>query len=252
MSLSKLNLILISTTVGLVLSGCSTLFSPGVGSIPKSVVTDKSVSVMSEKYTKALDDSGQAKTDSWIKKSESCMIAVSAAEITVCKNYRNGMISEIMMIVDHNYHNYAGNLVAGRAKSDFYFDTARTALETASTLFVPTDTKSILSALATVSGAVKDSAESSFYFEQTGPALIGLMQADRATIETEIIGKRQQDYPDYTVADAMRDLGAYYRAGTMASAVNSLNNTVTEEKSIAKILLDAEKINAAKKAATPS
>lgn len=223
-------------------SACGHLPGYGVGTIPTQINTASNIKSMSKKYTKAVDGD-EIVLNSWIDKSEKCLEATisSSPSIAECKTYRNGMISEMLLIVDYNYHSYEGNLLAGRAKTDFYIGAARTGLETAATLFTPVDTKTILSALATASGTVKSSAEKDFYYDQTGPALISMMRSDRKTVETRILEQQNKpSYSDYPIAAAVRDMAAYYRAGTMASAVSSLASAAGKIEAIAEEKLKEE------------
>lgn len=226
--------------ITLLIASCSHLPGYGVGTIPKQISTQSNINSMSGKYTDAVSN-GVAKSGSWIEMSEKCLLATSQTtpSLETCKTYRNGMIAEMLLIVDYNYHAYEGNLLAGRAKTDFYFSAARTGLETAATLFSPADTKTILSALATASGTVKSSAEKDFYFDQTGPALISVMRSDRKTTETRIVESQKKGYSDYPIASAVRDMAAFYRAGTMASAVASLNTATGVKEVIADTALQA-------------
>ena len=60
--------------------------------------------------------------------------------------------------------------------------------------------------------------------------LINKMAADRATILTEILNKRDQDAAQYSWEDARADLRAYRNAGTIDGALINLSSEVGQQK----------------------
>ena len=88
-------------------SGCGWLPSPGVASIPAYPIAgdEDKIKTLREKYSQATFDS----------------------ELRACANNscriraRNLILEELMLIVDHEYQKYEGNLIAGRAKWKFGF-----------------------------------------------------------------------------------------------------------------------------------
>ncbi|HEY0004003.1 MAG TPA: hypothetical protein VGB17_04265 [Pyrinomonadaceae bacterium] len=67
--------------------------------------------------------------------------------------------------------------------------------------------------------------------------LINKMAADRATILTDILSKRDRDVTQYSWEDARADLRAYRDAGTLDAALSSLSSSVGKEKTDAEARL---------------
>jgi hypothetical protein len=222
-----------------VTTGCSTL-GAGVATIPKKPFSDSAIELIANKYLIAVDQSGTnmptAKPGTWLDFNEKCLVHVTtgnAAELTKCRNYRDIVITDMTFIINHNYNSYEGNLLASKAKSDFYTGTARSAFETGATLIDATGVKTVLSALATFTGGTQTLAQEAFYYEQTGPALINAMRADRKNAYVPLLAGKQSDYKDYPLTAAMGDLDSYFRAGTMASAVIGLSKSTAQSDAAA-------------------
>ena len=199
------------------LSGCAALTGHGTASMPKATFDTNDIRSVGSKYTnvsckpKPSDKNCHAAgyiNGSWLDWMQECATQPTNAS---CAAYRNAMISELLLVINHNYFAYEGNLMAGRSNSDFYVGTSRTALETAATLIDPAGVKTILTALATFTGATQDRFNESYYYKQTAPALGQMMQGERNKLLAEIRVMRWKPYADYTIADAVIDLDRYYR-----------------------------------------
>lgn len=228
-----------ATIVGFaaLVSGCSNIYGAGVATIPRQPFSDGAMQLIAKKYLEAVDLSNKAnpvaKSGSWLDFAEKCAAHARSndtAELTKCKTYRDLVIDDLVLIINYNYNSYEGNLLAGRAKSDFYAGSARTAFETGATLIDATGVKTVLSALATFTGNTKTLANEAFYYEQTGPALINAMRADRIDTYASILVGKKTDYKDYPISAAMADLDAYFRAGTIASSVIRLSRATAQNE----------------------
>ena len=147
------------------------------------------------------------------------------------KKARNLILEELMLLIDHAHHNYEGSLIAGRAKAKFGFGTATQALSLAATTSTVETTKTIFSGISTLVAATETEVDKNFYLEQTSYALAYQMQAQRLTVSTEILSKmrRNQDYSEYSLERALIDIEAYYRAGTIATAVLNVYQGASEK-----------------------
>jgi hypothetical protein len=209
-----------------VLSGCAAVPGWGTASIPVKTFKTPDINLISSKYTNVACKvgtgctSGIYKDDSWLDMMQKCSVSPAP---TNCVPYRNAMISELTLVINHNHAVYEGNLLAGRSKADFYVGSGRTALETAATLIDPAGVKTVLSSLATFTGVIQDKSDEAFYFKQSAPVLSQMMQAERSKVTAEIRIARDRAYDKYTIADAVDDLDRYYRAGTMAKAIATMN-----------------------------
>ena len=238
-----IRLILLSSLTAMT-AACASVGGQGVAAIPKKPFSDGAVEVIANKYLDAVTRSGTsmpvAKAGSWLDFYEKCRDHVTAnnsVELVKCRNFRDLVINDLMFIINHNYSAYEGKLLAGRANSDFYVGATRSAFETGATLIDATGVKTVLSALATFTGSTQTLANEAFYYEQTGPALINAMRADRKTAHLPILAGMKSEYKDYPLTAAMADLDAYFRAGTIASAVIALSKTTAnaEEEATSKL-----------------
>jgi len=241
-------LMVIIVLLGLV--GCASFKGAGVVNIPTQVINNDSIVSLSKKYTQAIcttsdsDDGcsavGDLKTNSWLAIMKKCQTATSSTDKQNCKYSRNIIVNELLLIIDHNYHSYEGGILAGRAKTSFYTGALRTSFETAATLMTPVDTVKILAGLATFTGALQSSADKEFYFEQTIHVLVTQMRTDRKVAVLSILKGLKLDYEKYSLEYAIRHIGDYYRAGTIASSVISLSQGAAKSQEVAQENLDKE------------
>lgn len=165
------------------------------------------------------------------------------AELRACvddpcrKQARNLILEELMLIVDHGYHRYEGNLIAGRAKWKFGLGTATQALSLAATASTVETSKTIFSGISTLVGSTDTELDKNFYLEQTSYALAYQMQAQRLTISTQMridMRNKTNAYADYSLERGLADIEAYYRAGTVAAAVQNVYQGASEKINKAK------------------
>jgi|GEM_PF-5836350 hypothetical protein len=236
--------------IGAVFSnGCSMFPGAGVAKIPTTIIEPDSVDAMSKKYTDAVCtgvderigclDKGFPKAGSWLDNINKCQSP--GRNERDCRIYRNAIINEMVFIADHNYQAYEGNIVAGRAKNNFYTGAIRTTLETAGALITVADTTRILSGLAALTGTIQESADKEFFFDNTIDALIIQMRADRANVLAGMVEGRAMPYELYSIEQAVGDITNYYRAGTLASAVISISNSATAAQDEALLKLDSRR-----------
>ncbi len=224
-------------------TGCA---GRGVVSIPTQVINDSSLTSMSKKYVDAVcseqdvrDEAhspadckniGDIKANSWLDTMQKCQSMSS--DNTKCVRARNSIANELLLIIDHNYLNYEGNLLAGKAIDNFVTETIRTTFETAATLFTPASTVKLLSGAALFTGSIQSSAEKEFYFENTIGVLIIQMRADRKKeLLFLLTGLGEKNYIDYPLERAIGKLNDYYRAGTLASSIVSLSSVASNKES---------------------
>jgi hypothetical protein len=220
----------------LIVSGC---YSPagGVAKIPSQTITDPSINKIAEKYQKAVCNKVDLKEGcsakdvirdgSWLANINTCQ--APARDATVCKILRNNIINEMLLITNHYYHVYEGNMIAGKARNNFYTGALRSSLETAGALITVANTTKILSGLAALTGTLQESANQEFYFDNTIDALITQMRADRTKAVIPLLTKQDADYDKYSIEAAILDINTYYRAGTIASAIISISESASAE-----------------------
>jgi len=149
---------------------------------------------------------------------------------------RNQILTARMYIADMEYHYYEARLTRDMQEEGFAATMASLALTTSATLIPVTQTKTLLSGIATgVTGADKAVTEK-ILLSNTIQALQTQMRADRKTEAGVIYAKMYKDagnntkivtpIAEYTLAMALSDADAYYQAGTIGSALIGLSKTV--------------------------
>lgn len=149
---------------------------------------------------------------------------------------RNQIVTARMYIADMEYHYYEARLTKEMQDEGLVATAVSLGLTTSATLVPVTQTKTLLSALATgVTGLDKAYNEKEL-LSNAIQALQTQMRADRKTQAGQIYAKMFKDagnntkiitpIAEYTLPMALSDADAYYQAGTIASAFIGLSKTV--------------------------
>lgn len=164
----------------------------------------------------------------------SCKLKENPGEVSDClKLERNKIISELLLIVDYDYQNYEGSLIAGRAVSNLGFGLATTTLSLASAVSTVESSKTIISSLASLVSSTRTEVDKNLYFEQTAQALVLKMRALKKETRLPIVQGFEFEYVDYNVEQAISDILNYYRAGTLANAVQGLYEDIGQDDTLA-------------------
>lgn len=144
-------------------------------------------------------------------------------------DYREYVVTLYMRAIDGDYQRFTQQLGAGQRGVGLAFDLAQLGLSGATALAKP----SAIDELATI-GAVTTGARASVdkhvFFNQTVPALIAIMDADRAEIKAGIARKRGLPVEQYSLGQAFDDLGALSAAGDLDRAVARLTGAAQTQK----------------------
>lgn len=236
----------------LITSGCTSLPGGGVAQIPQQPFKANAVAALVNKYTDAVcttgmdgctsSEVGKPRAGSWLAASEACSkidgtVADSDPTLVNCSAVRNSMSADLILAINYNFNIYSGNILANRAKSNFYIGGVRSGLETGATLIGGEGVKTVLSSLAALTGTIQSSANEEFYYEQSAPALIQSMEANRKEILAKVRRNLKLPYRDYPIAALVDDLNSYYRAGTMADAIARLQNEAVKAQAKAEVRL---------------
>jgi hypothetical protein len=155
---------------------------------------------------------------------------LKACKNDVCrKTARNLILNELVLLTDYYYQTYEGNMIAGKARSDFGFGMASTALSLASAVSTVEDSKTIISTIASLASSTRTEIDKNFYHEQTTQALIVKMRALRTVKKLALINGSFLSYEQYPLERGLGDFFEYYRAGTMANAVQSIYEYAAEQ-----------------------
>jgi hypothetical protein len=139
---------------------------------------------------------------------------------------RNEIIAERMFAIDVQYVRYENALTREGQEVSFATLATAGALGTASTLFTPVVTKSVLSGLSTVTLGTKGYYDSEILLASSIRTIQKQMRASRNLIAAGISAKVVQSVADYPLAAALSDLEEYYDAGTLTTGVIDTSTTV--------------------------
>ncbi len=139
---------------------------------------------------------------------------------------RNEIIAQRMYAMDVQYTQYENALTREGQEVNFGTLAAAGALGTASTLFTPVVTKSVLSGLSTVTLATKGHYDSEILLAQTIRTIQKQMRASRNLVASNISAKVVQSVTEYPLSAALSDLEEYYNAGTLTTGVIDTSTTV--------------------------
>jgi hypothetical protein len=153
---------------------------------------------------------------------------------------RNEIIAQRMYAIDVQYTQYENALTREGQEVNFGTLAAAGALGTASTLFTPVVTKSVLSGLSTVTLATKGHYDSEILMAQTIRTIQKQMRASRNLIAANISAKVVQSVAEYPLSAALSDVEDYYNAGTLTTGVIDTSTTVgiqeTETKELKQVV----------------
>jgi hypothetical protein len=135
---------------------------------------------------------------------------------------RNSLLRRLLSDIDVRYLDFAGSVVSGKNRFEFGKNMLVLTSSVASSLTESAGVKANYAALSTLLSGGGAQVDSNFLFSQTSLALVSTMDAQRAIVLGEIrtsMGRSIQEYPGQTAfGDAIR----YFRAGTLASAAQDL------------------------------
>jgi hypothetical protein len=135
---------------------------------------------------------------------------------------RNQILNDLMTLIDSNYHQFEDNLRGDKATQELGADIATLGLTAASTVVGGAETKTILSAIATGVVGVNSSIDKEVFQNNTVQALQLQMRAARSAVETKLINGMKQEIKDYPLQYGIRDIVAYYYAGSLNDALLGL------------------------------
>lgn len=149
-------------------------------------------------------------------------VAVLKPDQTAEKELRNQYIDQVIISVNRNFRDYKNSIYLGRASFDTLTDFTVLALSGVTAVTGTAATKAALgAATAGVTGA-RQSVNSNFFQNNARDAVFSMMDTLRQTELGVINQNEQKSIADYTMADALRDLDAYYEMGTVLKAEQTI------------------------------
>lgn len=148
---------------------------------------------------------------------------------------RNDAIEDAIAVVDSNYNDFITKINTRRSTTDFLADVIDLGTSAATGIVKGERPNQILGIALTAFRGGRRSAEINFYKEQTTPILIAKMDSNRSKVYGEILQKKAKSVRDYSMKEAIRDMVAYYNAGTLIRAFAELQKQTSVEAEIARL-----------------
>jgi hypothetical protein len=146
---------------------------------------------------------------------------------------RNQILTELIYLVDQNYYAFENHFYGSQAIVSTIGDAASLALTAAGSVVGTAELKSILSATATGATGFKTSIDKNFFDQQSRAAVVTKMRALRATQLAALNDENHMKagVTGYSLEAGISDVGAYYDAGTVVAALQSIAQSAGKEAS---------------------
>lgn len=151
----------------------------------------------------------------------------------VSKATRNNLTERLLGVSDDHYIQLKKSLLNSRNSLSFFGEVTATTLSAVSALLGDVDTKSIVSTASTLTQSTKTSIDKNFFANNSTNAMVGKMDADRATIRQTITTNEGAGLDGYGLEAALNDVRKYDDAGTVTSALLSLAADASSQKKTA-------------------
>jgi hypothetical protein len=163
--------------------------------------------------------------------------------------YRDEVVFAHMAAVNARYRNFLIGLSSQYKSINALVDTVSLGLSSGASL-AGKDTAQALAAGSTFLSGSQGKVNSRLYYEQTLPALINIMESERADVRTQILAKMENDTNaatiSYGMAEALMDIAEYEDAVSMERAVSRMSqDAATRLTSSSENLREAEAARAA-------
>ena len=143
-----------------------------------------------------------------------------AAAATDLEQLRNATIDSRLRVIDLQFAEFIETLAKENVQADFGVAAVQVGVGAAGSLVAET-TSQILSAASGALSGTHQAFNKTALFSQSFPALLAQMIAGRKAVLVKIMKGRQLSIAKYPLPAALRDLEAYYFAGSLPGAVVS-------------------------------
>ena len=142
---------------------------------------------------------------------------------------RNHILGSAILLLDVNFADFEQKIVRGVRKYDFGTSVINLGIAAATATVGGEQIKAILGATQTAVLGVESAFNEEILLEQTIQVLTTKMVAERAVVAQRLRSGMASPLVDYPLVAGLSDLGAYYRAGTLAGALSDLSAQVGQE-----------------------
>lgn len=148
------------------------------------------------------------------------------------KIYRNQALEKVMAMADDNYQGFITAIETRRSRTEFVADVVDLGMGAATGIIKGKQrTIQIIGIALTAFRGVRKSEDLNFYKQQTTPILIAKMDDNRSKVEAIIEKKKDRTIEEYSMPEAIRDMVAYYNAGTLVRAFTELAKDTSKQAS---------------------
>jgi hypothetical protein len=145
---------------------------------------------------------------------------------------RDELIDGLVLMIDNEFEYFANRTLSTRAFTNTTLDATAAGLGLSASIVQHSPTAQLLSALGAGVLGLRLSIDKEFFFEQSTPILVAQMKKDRATAYGPIRTGEASSTIEYTLGMAIRDLGAYYQAGTLVHAFGQVLEKVQSSEAM--------------------
>jgi hypothetical protein len=153
-----------------------------------------------------------------------------ASAAAISRSERNGIMNDLIFLIDHNFGRTEKSLYGHKAWADFGGSITATGLSTAGTLAGAAGVKTTLSALVTAIESTKVSFGKDILQGQSILAIVTQMHKLRAEKILEIRKAMQNSLSDYPLSYGLVDLLDYHNRGTFVVALQSMTEDAAAKK----------------------
>jgi hypothetical protein len=153
------------------------------------------------------------------------------------QDYRDKVVALRLIAIDARYQAFVQELRGARAGVGLGADIATLVLGGVGTFVGGTTAKSVLAAATAVIAGSRVSFDKNLFYDQTLPALLAQMDAERMTQLLVIRKGLAKPVALYTLPDALVDLGLLERLGSVETAIKRITETATTKAKTAEVAL---------------
>ena len=163
--------------------------------------------------------------------------ALTNATETVRKAARNEIITGRIALINLNYNQFIGQFSFTKQTLDAGADITELGLNIATAAVGGAATKTVLGAVSAGVTGTKLAIDKNFFYEKTVPVLVTSMNARRKEALLPLMTGVGQSTTEYSLAQALSDLDAYYFAGTFPGALQGIQSDAGSKEADAERLL---------------
>lgn len=176
---------------------------------------------------------GELSSSGWLNRYNQLAEVTPDEQFTKAKE-RNRLLNEFVWLVDVSYANFEAGFYGARATGDVAADFLQLGLTGATTLTNGQRAKTILALVATTTAGGKASIDAHWYDQQSRSAIVAKMRASRLTQLAVIEQGMRTQLKDYPLEQGLRDVQAYYEAGTVVGALQQISADAGTEQAAGK------------------